>query len=154
MWSYCRVFISSSYTVTPSLTYTHTLTHPHTLTPPQGYKQKLVVLCNSAPLRCKVVELGEGEERDKGPDLVRLTSKWVVQNKPSSTPGRYGFQVRHLGGGGAEEGLLIPQGSCVCGSPVYRIVHAVLVLITNRSYYRCVEFRHNTSHAWSLHSCV
>ena len=74
-----------------SLIHTHTTYAPHCDT--QAYKQRFVVLRNSAAQQCKTVEIQDCEDSEETPEIIRLNDVWTVQDRLSRTRGRYAFEV-------------------------------------------------------------
>ena len=59
----------------------------------QAYKEKYIILRNSADHRCKVVEIQDSEDGDDTRETVKLNDTWTVQDKPSKSRGKYTFEV-------------------------------------------------------------
>jgi len=59
----------------------------------QAYRQRFVVLRNSAVLQCKTVEIQDCEDSEDAPEIIRLNDVWTVQDRFSKTKGRYAFEV-------------------------------------------------------------
>ena len=60
----------------------------------QAYKEKYILLRNSADHKCKVVEIQDSEDGDDTRETVKLNDAWTVQDKPSKSRGKYTFEVR------------------------------------------------------------
>lgn len=62
----------------------------------QAYKEKYIILRNSADHKCKVVEIQDSEDGDDTRETVKLNDSWIVQDKPSKSRAKYTFEVRSL----------------------------------------------------------
>ena len=63
------------------------------LSPSQAYKEKYIILRNSADHKCKVVEIQDSEDGDDTRETVKLNDTWIVQDKPSKSRAKYTFEV-------------------------------------------------------------
>ena len=59
----------------------------------QAYKEKYIILRNSADHKCKVVEIQDSEDGDDTRETVKLNDSWIVQDKPSKSRAKYTFEV-------------------------------------------------------------